>query len=98
MTRDEAVYDLNADRRRSGFARVIDRVRGVLTDRGDFRKWPILLGGKSPDDQLWAVRPPRGGLTNESVRTWARLTLEAAGYDSDAMLFEWEIFWRRKGL
>ena len=98
MTREEAVYDLNARRTRSRLARLIDRMRGALTSRGDFYKWQILLGGKNPDDQLWTVRPPRGGLSNDGVRTWARLALEAAGYDPDAMLPEWEIFWRRRGL
>jgi hypothetical protein len=61
------------------------------------RKWQILLCGKGFDEQLWAVRPPDGGLTHRAVRQWAARTLELAGYQPGVMLLEWEIFWRRKG-
>lgn len=98
MTREEAMYDLDAGRTKSPLARVIARVRARLTSRGDFHKWQILLAGKNLEDQLWAVRPPRGGLSNDAVRRWARLTIEATGYDADATMLEWEIFWRRRGL
>jgi len=37
-------------------------------------------------------------VSHTAIREWARKTLEAAGYDSQAMLPEWEIFWRRKGV
>jgi len=50
---------------------------------GEFRKWQILLTGKSLDDQLWTVRPPLRDLSNRLVRDWARRTLEAAGYEAD---------------
>jgi len=66
--------------------------------REAWRKWQALLSGKSLDEQLWAVRPPRGWTTRQAVRDWARQTLEQAGYDPRMMLVEWEIFWRRKGL
>jgi hypothetical protein len=66
--------------------------------REAWRKWQALLSGKSLDEQLWAVRPPRGWTTRQAVRDWARQTLERAGYDPRMMLVEWEIFWRRKGL
>jgi hypothetical protein len=62
------------------------------------KKWRLLLSGKSADEQLWGIRPPSGGVSQPAIREWARKTLEAAGYDSQAMLLEWEIFWRRKGV
>ena len=98
VSRDEAVYDLNQDRARPRIRALIDRLRGNTASSREFRKWQVLLGGKSHDDQLWAVRPPRGGFADRAVRDWARRTLETAGYDPDTMLLEWEIFWRRKGL
>jgi hypothetical protein len=62
------------------------------------RKWQVLLCGKNFDEQLWAVRPPVGGLTHGAVRQWAERTLELGGYEPRTMLLEWEIFWRRKGV
>ena len=70
--------------------------RSALREAG--RKWQSLLAGKSLDEQLWAVRPPRGMIARPDVRDWARQTLERAGYDPRLMLAEWEIFWRRKGM
>ena len=97
VSRDEALYDLNMEAARFGLGSLIDRWLGAARSGREFRKWQILLTGKSLDDQLWAVRPPRRGLSNRLVRDWARRTLEAAGYDPGAMLLEWEIYWRRKG-
>ena len=97
MSRDEALYDLNMEAARFGLGSLIDRWLGAARSGREFRKWQILLTGRSLDDQLWAVRPPRRGLSNRLVRDWARRTLEAAGYDPGAMLLEWEIYWRRKG-
>jgi hypothetical protein len=98
LSRDQAVYDLNVDRARSRWRVRLDRLRGLATSGRELRKWQTLLRGKSLDDQLWAVPPPRGGLGERAVHQWASRTLEAAGYDPGAMLLEWEIFWRRKGL
>jgi len=97
VSRDEALYDLNMEVARSGLGSLIARWFGAAKSNREFRKWQVLLGGKSLDDQLWAVRPPLRGPLHRVVRDWARRTLEAAGYDPDAMLLEWEIFWRRKG-
>ena len=97
VSRDEALYDLNMEAARFGLGSLIDRWLGAARSGREFRKWQILLTGRSLDDQLWAVRPPRRGLSNRLVRDWARRTLEAAGYDPGAMLLEWEIYWRRKG-
>jgi hypothetical protein len=98
VSRDQAVCDLNLDRARSWTRRLIDRLRGAAIGGRERRKWQSLLQGRSLDDQLWTVPPPRGGLCDRGVQDWARRTLTAAAYDADAMLLEWEIFWRRKGL
>ena len=98
VSRDQAVCDLNDDRARSWLRRLVDRLRGAAIGGRERRKWRSLLQGRSLDDQLWAVPPPPGGLCDREVHDWARRTLAAASYDADAMLLEWEIFWRRKGL
>jgi hypothetical protein len=61
------------------------------------KKWRGLLGGKSLDEQLWAVTPPRGFPYHPAVRRWAGEMLTHAGFDPVQMFVEWEIFWRRKG-
>jgi hypothetical protein len=33
-----------------------------------------------------------------AIKDWARSTLALAGYESQSMLLEWEVFWRRKGV
>ena len=98
VSRDEAIYDLNLERTRPRIRVLMDRLRGKATNGHAIRKWQVLLDGKSADDQLWSVRPPRGAFSDPAVREWARHLLETAGYDPDTMLREWEIFWRRKGL
>ena len=60
--------------------------------------WRLRLLGRRLDEQLWLVPPPKGSLAKPAVREWARSTLAAAGYDAAAMLLEWEIFWRCRGL
>jgi hypothetical protein len=62
------------------------------------RRWQVLLKGKTADDQLWSIEPPRGFSCVRVVRRWAKATLAQAGYEPNKMLLEWEIFWRRKGL
>ncbi len=98
LSREEAIYDMHAEGRRSRILSLVERVRNKLDEAAELRKWHVMLAGKSADEQLWAVRPPRGGLTDPLVREWARRTLEGAGYDAASMLAEWEIFWRRKGI
>ena len=99
ISREEALYDMLAAA--SSRSAPLAFIRG-LTDRfghrQDWRKWQALLAGKSLDEQLWAVRPPRGLISSAAVRDWARQMLEQAGYDPRVMLAEWEIFWRRRGL
>jgi hypothetical protein len=92
-SREEVLYDMK--RGRSLLARLAGAL-GPWWAPGVYRKWRAMLAGKSADDQLFAVRPPEGGLSCEAVREWASYTLASAGYDPDVMLTEWEIFWRRK--
>jgi hypothetical protein len=95
-TREEVLYDINMDER--GWLRSAYSALRAWTKKKELRRWRSLLAGKAADDQLWTVRPPSWGLTHPPVREWARSTLALAGYDADAMVTEWEVFWRRKGL
>ena len=98
-TRDEALYDMNVRATFAGwFSSLTARLQSWIRGRGELKKWQFLLNGKSADEQLWAIPPPKGGVSHPSIRDWARKTLETAGYDPRTMLLEWEIFWRRKGL
>jgi hypothetical protein len=99
LSREEALYD--SMRARSFFGRLrsgLRRFAAALLFDGQFRKWQILLSGKNLDEQLWAVRPPKGALNHPSVRTWLERTLEAAGYDARTISKEWELYWRQKGM
>lgn len=99
FSREEALYDMNLTGTSSGLATSLcRRLKDWMRRRRDFRKWQVLLCGKTPEEQLWAVRPPKGGLSHPPIREWASRTLQLAGYDPRMMLLEWEIFWRRKGL
>ena len=99
FSRDEALYELNREVSAHGLLRSLRRsLKRWVTGRTEFRRWETLLSGKVPEEQLWTVRPPQHWLTHPAIRDWARRTLEWAGYDAAAMLPEWEIFWRRKGL
>ena len=97
VSRDEVLYDMNSRGLFSVIRRFMSRLR-LFKQHSEFRKWQVLLSGKSPDEQLWSVRPPAIMMNDSFVREWAKKTLELAGYDSDKMLCEWEVFWRRKGL
>ncbi|HJQ68518.1 MAG TPA: hypothetical protein VKA70_06085 [Blastocatellia bacterium] len=78
-------------------ARLLKLLGTSVLIRGRMKKWRAMIRGKAPDQQLWAVTPPRGFSYNTAVRRWAEETLGEAGYDARRMLVEWEIFWRRKG-
>ncbi len=53
--------------------------------RLEHRCWDLLRSGKSLDEQLWTVRPPRRGLDDRQVGAdWVARTLEHAGYNSSA--------------
>jgi hypothetical protein len=99
LTRDEALYDMNVTATFAGWITSLSKwLKGWIRGRSELKKWQVLLSGKSADEQLWAVRPPKGGVSDPAIRNWARKTLETAGYDPRTMLLEWEIFWRRKDL
>ena len=99
LTRDEALYDMNVTATFAGWITSLSKwLKGWIRGRGELKKWQVLLSGKSADEQLWAIRPPKGGVSHPAIRDWACKTLETAGYDPRTMLLEWEIFWRRKGL
>jgi hypothetical protein len=99
LSREEALYDLSyASTFIGGLADALRRWIHWLAFRREFRKWQVLLNGKSTDEQLWSVRPPRGGLRHRFVLTWARSAIELGGYDPRNMLTEWQVFWRRKGV
>ena len=79
----------------SAWARITRPLRRMI-HRAAFRRWQLLLSGRSADEQLWSVPPPRAWFGDPWLREWARQTLELGGYDSAVLLSEWEIFWARK--
>jgi hypothetical protein len=98
ISRDEAIYEMNiAPRLKGSWFALIKRIKHRVSDRA-FCRWKALLCGKELEEQLWAVPPPKYGLTHPVIREWAHQTLQRAGYDTNVMLAEWELFWRRKGL
>jgi hypothetical protein len=97
-SREEVLYDMAAARSLGGRLRsALMRFGTWFGRRHDYQRWQLLLSGRPLDEQLWAVRPPRGGLGDRFVREWVRQTLARAGYDPQTMPLEWEIYWRRKG-
>jgi hypothetical protein len=95
-SREEAVYEMALEVASTGpLRRLFARLRHCFGGR-DARRWRALLEGKTPDQQLWAVRPPCARPLDPEVRSWAERTLDEAGYDARTMLREWEIYWRRK--
>ncbi|MCI0428102.1 MAG: hypothetical protein L0Z46_08815, partial [Nitrospiraceae bacterium] len=98
ISRDEAIYAMNiAPRLKGSWFSFVKRIKHRVSDPA-FRKWKALLCGKELEEQLWAVSPPKHGLTHPVIREWALQTLQIAGYDTSVMLAEWELFWRRKGV
>jgi hypothetical protein len=77
--------------------RLLKVLATALVSRGRMKKWRAMLKGKTLDEQLWTVTPPRGFSYHPTVRRWAEETLARAGYDPQPTLVEWEIFWRRRG-
>lgn len=98
ISRDEALYDMNAPSSIAESIRKFCRRLRVGKRRSEFKKWQALLVGKEIDEQLWAVRPPQDSLRDLRVRDWAGKSLELGGYEASRMIHEWEIFWRRRGL
>jgi hypothetical protein len=77
--------------------RLLKVSRIVISSGRRLKKWRAMLKGKHPDEQLWAVTPPRGFSYHPTVRHWAEEVLTETGYDPQRMFLEWEIFWRRRG-
>jgi hypothetical protein len=99
ISREEALYDLSSASTFMGaLGGTLWRLAHCVPFRREFHKWQVLLKGKNADEQLWSVRPPRGGLTHRFILAWAQNALQLAGYDPRNMLTEWHIFWRRKGV
>ena len=94
-SREEALYQMALEASRGPLRRLFARLRRWPGSRRDALRWRALLEGKTPDEQLWAVRPPCAPIDPE-VRSWAERMLDQAGYDPRSMLREWEIYWRRK--
>ena len=97
ISREEAIYDLNAKPTIGSVICDFFRRLRIVKTRNAIGKWQTLLAGRSGDEQLWAVRPPANMLADPFVCDWATRALELAGYNSQKMFREWQIFWRRKG-
>jgi len=110
-SREEVLYDMKSmfgtlppatgALRRSLFIyplRLLKVLMVSIASYGRIKKWEAMLDGKSADEQLWTVTPPRGFSYHPRVRRWVVQMLGGAGYDAGRVLIEWEIFWRRKGV
>lgn len=93
-TREQVLSEMSQQPSETGRLR---RWTSSILRSGEMKRWRRQLWGKTADEQLWGVRPPKGSLRGGEVVDWARAMLAAAGYDP-SMLREWEIFWRQKGL
>jgi hypothetical protein len=99
LSREEALYEIScASTFLGSLGGKLWRAVHFAAFRRELRRWQMLLNGKTTDEQLWNVRPPRNGLTHHFIRAWAQSALQLAGYESGQMLAEWRIFWRRKGV
>lgn len=97
LSREEAAYDQAMHSRHGFLRRCVDRVIHRVASR-DLDKWRALLQGRTTDQQLWSVRPPRGAFDDARVDRWLEQALQLGGYDVARMRTEWEIYWRRHGL
>ena len=93
--RDEILYDMRLAASRGSWRRLIDGLFHRVSTH-DMKKWLAILGGKTTDQQLWAVKPPRGAFHDPRIRHWLEQTLQLGGYDVARMQVEWEIHWRRQ--
>jgi hypothetical protein len=96
LTRDQALIAMGAASA-PGVLNVVARKLARHLAKDEVARWRASLVG-ALDDQLWNVRPPRTAFVDRTLRDWAARALAAAGYDVRAMLPEWELYWRRKGL
>jgi hypothetical protein len=98
LTREEALFDMAVAATRRGPIEAIKRFAGTFSRRGGLERWRALLDGHERDEQLWQVRPPHAALTDRRSRDWVRRALTLGGYDTEHMLREWELYWRRRGV
>lgn len=94
-SRDEAIYDMHAEATRGRLQRLLQRLFGGIASR-DMKKWQALLSGKTIDQQLWSVTPPKGAFNDPRVSRWLAQALQLGGYDVARMQVEWQIHWRRR--
>src|SRR6266705_424607 len=90
LTREEASYDISRGQTLAGAIQRFFRRLRIFKLRSEFRKWHVLLSGKTADEQLWSVRPPADMMAHPFIREWATRTLSLAGYDPQKMILEWE--------
>lgn len=96
-TREEAAYDMQRARAETRLGALLAHAARRFSSGAELEKWHVLLAGRTPEEQLFSVRPPKGRLTDPLIREWAARTLERARFDVNVMLPEWEIHWRRRG-
>ena len=98
LTREEALFDMTVAASARGPFEAIRRIARTFLRRGQLERWRALLDGRERDEQLWQVRPPLVALTDRGSREWVRRALTLGGYDTEHMLREWELYWRRLGV
>jgi hypothetical protein len=98
LTREEALFDMAVAATTRGPIEAIKRIAGTFSRRRELERWRALLDGHERDEQLWQVRPPHAALTDRRSKDWARRALTLGGYDTEHMLREWELYWRRRGV
>ena len=76
---------------------LVKALSGLISGTKQMKRCQAMFEGKSPNEQCWAVTPPRGSSYHSTERRWAEDTLAQMGHDPGQMLAECEVFWRRKG-
>jgi hypothetical protein len=98
LTREEALFDMAVAATTRGPLEALRRIARTFKWRGELERWRSLLDGHERDEQLWQVRPPHAALTDRRSRAWLRRALTLGGYDTEHMMREWELYWRRRGV
>ena len=98
LTREEALFDMTVAASARGPLAGLRRIARAFLRRGELARWRALLDGCERDEQLWQITPPHVALTDPRSRDWVRRALTRGSYDTEHMLREWELYWRRKGV
>ena len=98
LTREEALFDMTVAASAHGALAALRRVARTFLRRGELKRWRALMDGRERDEQLWQERPPKVALTDRRSREWVQRALTLGGYDTEHMLREWELYWRRRGV